>query len=193
VRISVGDELRYRIVVRPSGPEGEPVPDRYDVTIENRNHSSMRRGDGSYVIPDIPPGHYTLVSMAWSQAQYLGQGERSFDVVDSDIMLRVQLGGLGEIAGNVQWDGAHNTDPKRALFMIESEEGAAQGVAVDDKGHFRISRVLPGKYTFKPLEVEPFAAPRSVKCEGKDVDTNTPLIIGDHGKVLDCKVTLVAP
>jgi hypothetical protein len=77
VRISVGDELRYRIVVRPSGPEGEPVPDRYDVTIENRNHSSMRRGDGSYVIPDIPPGHYTLVSTAWSQAQYLGRGSEA--------------------------------------------------------------------------------------------------------------------
>ena len=85
----------------PSGPEGGPAPDRYDVMIEHRSYVSMKQADGSYVIPDIPPGRYTLVSTAWSRVQYLGQGEESFDVSGSDVTVHVHLGGLGEIAGTV--------------------------------------------------------------------------------------------
>src|SRR5258705_2678497 len=65
------------------------------------SYASVQQADGSYVIPDIPPGRYTLVSTAWSRVQYLGQGEESFDVSGSDVTVHVHLGGLGEIAGTV--------------------------------------------------------------------------------------------
>jgi hypothetical protein len=93
VRITTSDEKRYRIIVWPSVPEGTTVPDRYDLLIQNRFYAYTRQADGSYVIFDIPPGHYTLVSNAWSQVEGLGHGEQSFDVIDSDVNLRFQLGG----------------------------------------------------------------------------------------------------
>jgi hypothetical protein len=193
VRIVVERETRYRIVIWPSGPEGGPAPDRYDVTIEHRNHTSMKQVDGSYVIPDIPPGHYTLLSTAWSRVQYLGQGEESLDVSDSDVILHIHLGGLGEVGGTVQWTGSPVVSSEIALFAIESEEGAAQGVRVDARGHFDVSRVLPGKYRFKPFQVAPVAVPRSVQCGGKEISDDFPLRIGDREKVLDCRVTLANP
>ena len=193
VRIAVAPELRHRVVVWPSGPEGGPAPDRYDVTIEHRSHISMKQADGSYVIPDIPPGHYTLVSTAWLRVQYLGQGEESFDVSDSDVTVNVHLGGLGEIAGTVKWDDAHGASSEKALFEIESEEGAAQGVRVNTQGQFDLTNVLPGKYRFEPFPVGPVAVPRKVHCRGKEVNDNSPLQIGDREKVLDCKVMLANP
>jgi hypothetical protein len=193
VRIAVERETRYRIVIWPSGPEGEPPPDRYDVTIQHRNHTSMKQADGSYVIPDIPQGHYTLVSTAWSRAQYLGQGEESFDISDSDVTLHIHLGGLGEVGGTVQWTGTPAASSEKALFVIESEEGAAQGVRVDAQGHFDVSGVLPGRYLFKPFQVAPVAVPRSVQCGGREISDDFPLRIGDRQKVLDCRVTLANP
>jgi hypothetical protein len=68
----------------------------------------MKQADGSYVIPDIPVGHYTLVSTAWLQVQPVGQGEQIFDVSNADVTLQVQLGGLGEIVGTVQWAGSQS-------------------------------------------------------------------------------------
>ena len=193
LRISLAPELRHQVVVWPSGPEGGTAPDRYDVTIEHRSHISMKQADGSYVIPDIPPGHYTLVSTAWLRVQYLGQGEESFDVSDSDVTLHVHLGGLGEIAGTVKWDGAPVPPSEKALFAIESEEGAVQGVRTDAQGHFDISGVLPGKYRFKPFQVAPVAVPWSVRCGGKEISDDFPLQVGDREKVLDCRVALAKP
>ncbi len=193
LHITVEPEMRHRVIVWPSGPEGGTAPDRYDVLIEHRSHVSMKQPNGSYVIPDIPPGHYTVVSTAWSRVQYLGQGEESFDVSGSDVTVHVHLGGLGEIAGTVKWDGAPSPSSEKALFKIESEEGAAQGVRVNAQGQFDLTEVLPGKYRFKPFPVHPVAVPRSVQCRGKEVSDDSPLQIGDREKVLDCKVTIANP
>jgi hypothetical protein len=193
VRIVVEREMRYKVVVWPSGPEGELLPDRYDVMIEHRSHTSMKQADGSYLIPDVPPGHYTLVSTAWLRVQAVGQGEEDFDVSNADVSLHVQLGGLAEIAGAIQWAGVPVEPDGRALFMVESEEGAAQGVRIDGQGHFDISGVLPGKYRFKAFQVNPVAIPRSVQCAGKEVSNDSPLLVRDRDKVSDCKVTLTKP
>jgi hypothetical protein len=125
--------------------------------------------------------------------QYVGQGEEDFAVSDADVILHLHVGGLGEIGGAVLWDGSPRAPSDRVLFRIESEEGAMQGVRVDALGHFHVSRVLPGKYRFKALSAAPVAVLRSVQCEGKEVRDDLPLQIGDHGKVLDCKVTLATP
>jgi 5-hydroxyisourate hydrolase-like protein (transthyretin family) len=193
VRIAVERETRYRVVIWLSGPEGEPTPDRYDVLIQNRSHVSMKQSDGSYVIPDIPPGHYTLVSTAWSGVKYLGQGEESFDVSGADATLHVHLGGLGEIAGTVKWAGAPVLSTERALFEITSEEGATQTVRVNAQGHFDVSDVLPGRYRFKPFQVDPVAIPQSIQCGRKEINDDSPLQVGDREMVLDCKVTLAIP
>jgi hypothetical protein len=102
IRIKVEREQRYNVTVWPSGPEGQTNPDRYEVRIEGRSHSSRREPDGSYVIPGIPPGRYKLVSLAWLGAEYQGEGDITFDVINVDVTLHLRVGGLGEIQGVVK-------------------------------------------------------------------------------------------
>jgi hypothetical protein len=40
IHITVEQEQRYRVIVWPSGPEDQPNPDRYSVSIEGRSHTS---------------------------------------------------------------------------------------------------------------------------------------------------------
>jgi hypothetical protein len=189
IHITVELEQRYRVIVWPSGPEDQPNPDRYSVSIEGRSHTSTREPDGSYVIPGIPPGRYKLVSLAWLGAEYQGEGDITFDVINVDVTLHLRVGGLGEIQGVVVKSG----DPQaKAPLMIgiESDEGAAQGSDVDAAGHFTFGRVLPGAYVFKLLKNPAGVVLRSVTCGGEVVTPNTPLKMRDREKVKDCEAVL---
>jgi len=187
VRITVERERRYRVIVWPSGPEGEPKPTRYDVNIEGRSFAYTQEADGSYVIPGIPPGHYRLVSIAWSEARYLGEGDTTFDVTDADMTLHLRVGGLGEIQGIVKSDETAGNVPTGVMIGIESQEGAAQGSDVDAAGHFMFGRVLPGGYKFKLLKKPVGIVLRRVRCGGAEVTADSRLRVGDMQKVTDCE------
>lgn len=188
IHITVEQEQRYRVIVWPSGPEDQPNPDRYSVSIEGRSHTSTQEPDGSYVIPGIPPGRYKLVSLAWLGAEYRGQGDTTFDVINADVTLHLRVGGLGEIQGVVK---SGDTQAKVPLMIgIESDEGAAQGSDVDAAGHFTFGRVLPGAYVFKLLKNPAGVVLRSVTCRGEVVTPNTPLKMRDREKVKDCEAFL---
>jgi hypothetical protein len=173
-------EQRYRVIVWPAGPEGTPKPDRYDMNIEGRSDSYTREADGGYVIPGIPPGHYRLVSVAWSGAEYLGEGDTRFDVTDADVTLHLTVGGLGEIQGVVKPDDAQARVPTGVMIGIESQEGAAQGSDVDTGGRFMFGRVLPGGYEFNLLKKPAGIVLRRVRCGGVEVTPDTPLRV-THG------------
>ena len=189
VRIQVEREQRYNVVVWPSGPEDQPKPDRYDVRIEGRSHTSSQEPDGSYVIPGIPPGHYRLLSVAWLGSEYQGAGDTTFDVSNADVTVHLRVGGLGEIQGIVKSDGAKASIPPGVMVGIKSG-GAAQGSNVDATGHFAFGRVLPGNYEFKLLKNQAGIVLRSVTCHGAAVTSETPLRIGDREKVKDCEAVL---
>lgn len=189
VRIQVEREQRYNVVVWPSGPEDQPKPDRYDVRIEGRSHTSSQEPDGSYVIPGIPPGHYRLLSVAWLGSEYQGAGDTTFDVSNADVTVHLRVGGLGEIQGIVKSDGAKASIPPGVMVGIKSG-GAAQGSNVDATGHFAFGRVLPGNYEFKLLKNPAGIVLRSVTCHGAVVTSETRLRIGDREKVKDCEAVL---
>lgn len=185
IRVTVAREQRFRAVVWPSGPDGEPNPDQYSVVLAERNHSSMRQRDGSYVIPDLPPGHYKLIVTAWSGVKYVGEGNAGFDISDDDATVRVHVGGLGEIQGRVMQD-VSGTLPAGVMVGVAST-AASQAAAVADDGHFAIGRVLPGDYTFRLVKAPGFMI-RRVQCSGLDITADKPLSIGDKQKVEDCEV-----
>jgi Carboxypeptidase regulatory-like domain len=190
LRIIVEREKRFNVIVWPTGPDGQVEPDRYDVMLEHRSHSSSKQADGSYIIPAIPAGHYTLVSTAWSGVQYVGQGETSFDITGADVNVPLHLGGLGEIEGQVKWAGA--TGAGGLMIAINSEEGAAQAVHIDAQGNFRFARVLPGRYKFKLLQKTPGVVLRNAVCDGKEVTGDLLLQISDRQET-ECSLTLAAP
>lgn len=185
VGITVEREHRYRVIVWPSGPDGEPKPERYDVNIEGRSFSYTQEKDGSYVIQGIPPGHYRLASVAWSAAGYLGEGDTTFDVTDADVTVHLLVGGLGEIRGVVKLFDTPGKVPTGVMIGIESQE-AAQGSHVDATGHFQFGRVLPGGYKFKLLKNPSGLVLRGVRCGGAEVTPDAPLRVGDRQEVTDC-------
>ena len=93
IRISVPAEKRYNITARVSGPGevGVRLPYSYQVHVEGRNHSSSTSDDGSFTIPDIPPGDYTLVATAWENSKYIGQGTAVVHVVDADVQVSISV------------------------------------------------------------------------------------------------------
>jgi hypothetical protein len=60
IRITVTPETRYSIVLWPSGPDGVPLPSEYIVGIPESNTTAVKQPDGSYLIPNVSPGHYSL-------------------------------------------------------------------------------------------------------------------------------------
>jgi hypothetical protein len=190
IHIKVERERRYSVTVWPSGPEGQPNPDRYSVRIEGRSHTSRGEPDGSYVIPGIPPGRYSLVSVAWLGSEYQGEGDTTFDVSNGDVTLHLHVGGLGEIQGIVKSDDTQAKIPAGVMVGIKSHEGAAQGSDVDAAGHFAFGRVLPGSYEFNLLKNPAGVLLHSITCRGTRVSPDTPLRIGDREKVKDCEAVL---
>lgn len=188
LRITVERERRYRVIVWPFGPEGNPKPERYDMHVEGRRHTYTQEANGPYVIPGIPPGHYRLISVAWSKEQYLGEGDVKFDVTDADVTLHLRVGGLGEIQGVVKSDETPGKVPTGLMIGIESQEGAAQGSDVDTAGHFMFGRVLPGGYRFKLLEKPRGVVLRNVQCGGAQVTPDSPFRVGDTQKITDCEM-----
>ena len=191
LQIAVEHERRYMVTVRPSGPSGDLSVDRYDVTLQNRNHSSTHLPDGSYVIPDIPPGRYTLVSTAWSGVTYVGQGEVEFSVVDADVKVTVAVGGLSAIKGVVTEDAGADRLVANLVVGITSTEGAAQGNQVLPDRSFRFDRVLPGHYTFRLLTKADGLEVNSIRCRGAEVNPGSPLLVEGEQRITDCILNLV--
>ena len=190
LQIEVAPERRYRVIVWPSGPKGEPVLDLYQVSIMHRSHTTTKREGGPYVIPDVPAGHYTLVTTAWSDSRYVGGSSEDFEIRDADVTLRIAVDGLTEISGIVKPDHAIGSIPSGTKIKIVSLEGAAQASDVDMEGRFRFERVLAGHYAFSLLQPESGIVLERVRCGGVDVKPPLRLVVVHQQKVDDCELTL---
>ncbi|MGI4830863.1 MAG: hypothetical protein ACRYFU_22140 [Janthinobacterium lividum] len=127
LQITAKRERLFHITVRPSGPREGSVMDRYDVLLPNRNHSSTRMKDGSYMIPDLPAGHHTVVSTAWSGTTYVGQGQAEFDVIDADVAVDVPVEGLGAIGGVLTEEAGTTRPIAEVTIGITSQERRHRG------------------------------------------------------------------
>jgi hypothetical protein len=60
LHITTHQEGRHQVFLWPSGPAGLPSPREYIITIRDANITALKQTDGSYLIPNVPPGHYRL-------------------------------------------------------------------------------------------------------------------------------------
>jgi len=104
IEIKVTRETRYKVIIWPSGSESNPGSKGYDLhfSMLERDTVCMKQPDGSYVISDIPEGHFTLVSEVWLGPQFEGRKETKFNVLDRDVTLHINLAGHGEIENIVK-------------------------------------------------------------------------------------------
>ena len=97
IRIAVKQEKRYNVIVWMSGPEGFPAPQNrlepepYVVMFPGSNTTGEKQPDGSYRFRNVPSGHYTLESDAWSRTGIIGQVKTDFVVTDADTTLHVTV------------------------------------------------------------------------------------------------------
>jgi hypothetical protein len=191
IQISTGLERRYNITGKVTGPGQESAPPRYrySINIEGRGGQYTMEDDGSFVIPDIPPGDYTLEGMAWDKnSRYAGLGTATVHVVGADVQVNVRASGLARVSGRavLQSSGAVSVAGKRLL--ISSQVGGSSSV-FDADGHFDIVNVLPGHYTFALADPERSVYLKQVRCSGREYTTQ-PLEVEAGQLLADCEVTL---
>jgi hypothetical protein len=104
IQIRVQRETRYKVIVWPSSLERDPAgnSDEPVFSLLERDTGCLTQPNGSYVIENVPAGHFTLVSEVWARSKFKGRKETSFDITDGDVNLHINLAGLGKIEDSAQ-------------------------------------------------------------------------------------------
>jgi Carboxypeptidase regulatory-like domain len=145
------------------------------------------KADGSFQIPELAPGEYTVRAYFFDQEKFYSTQE-DIDVVNADVDgLTLSLAQGTDIAGHLLWDGKPSLEGERASVYLSSEESDVYGrggwAHVEENNQFTMKEVSQG--TFR-IEVNGI----SKDCYIKEVhfgETSLP----DH--VLHVKRGLVGP
>jgi protocatechuate 3,4-dioxygenase beta subunit len=198
LRLAVGTENVYSVsgVVTnvPQGPQPEvqwerPTDaeqmwcERCSVTIER---------DGSFKIPRVPPGDYTLRAVAIDRQQgrsnNVGYGRAQ--IVNADVQTTIEAGRAAEVHGALTPpDVVRET---RVLVFLQSRGMPIYPAIIGSEGRFDIQSIPPGEYKFSVRGIGP-NSPTSLyikraTCGGSDYAME-PLAL-DLGATLGCEVTL---
>jgi hypothetical protein len=192
LRITIMPAKKYSVRVWPTGPEGIPAEAYYIPQLEHLA-AGQRQADGSYLISGVVPGHYSLTTSAWTDADpwFLGQGETDFDVSNKDVTLHVTVGGMGTVQGVVRYEEQGQAIPAGTMIGIRALEGHGGGRKdIDLDGKFLFSRIPEGRYIFTLDHLPTETVWQSVKCNGIDVNSTNPLRVGAGDTVTGCELIL---
>lgn len=147
--------------------------------------------DGSFKIPHMPPGDYTLSSLVLHPGGEGEPGYASVRVVDSDVRANVEIGNAIEVRGRLE---VPQGFPLAGTQITLQTYGPGfyllhQG-PVDPSGRFYIKKVPPGEYTFivQIAQGRTSAYVRKAICNGKDYASSGVVLTLDT--TLDCDVTV---
>jgi hypothetical protein len=124
--------------------------------------------------------------------------------------VHLTVGGFGSVQGVARWDGNPNPLPQpEAAAPCRQPDPAAVCLVMDwggghyrgswpwmaspiraNGGSFHFANVLPGTYVFRLETKVPGMVLQSVRCNGIEVTTATPLRVGDRQQVTACEVTV---
>jgi hypothetical protein len=183
---------KYSVRVWPAGPKGIPAEAYYVPQLEQLK-AGEKQPDGSYLISDVPPGHYSLTTSAWIDADpwLLGQGETDFDVSNEDLTLHVAVGGMGTVQGVVRYAEEGATIPAGTKIGIRALEGHGGGRKdIDLDGEFIFSRIPEGRYIFTLDHLPMGTLWQSVRCNGIDINLMSPLRVGTGQAITGCQLIL---
>jgi hypothetical protein len=144
---------------------------------KNTGLSAVSTIDGSFEMPQVPPGTYYIVAelsgylsplselrsvdmfTAGDDALKIIQAQTEKVVVQSaPVRVDVRLERGGSLSGVIRYDDGSPAAGVRPVRMILQEDGKWKGdafhsseltVITDDRGHYRISGLAPGKYAVK--------------------------------------------
>jgi len=103
--------------------------------------------DGSFDVPEVSPGKYTLTVFSHS-----GAGTAQIEVSFSDVTVTIPVSGCSKLHGEVrideERDNSKTTGPDAtvALIGLNTLEGLTYPAKIDSTGRFLLDPVRPGKY-----------------------------------------------
>lgn len=147
--------------------------------------------DGSFNIPRMPPGDYTLSAASIRNGVQAESGYAQVRVVDSDVRANIELGRTTEVRGKVEAPQGFSFSGKQ-ISLLRYGPGfylVYQG-AIDSTGGFVIEKIPPGEFTFDVLEStgEKSEYVKKAICNGRDYASVEFTLT--FGTLLDCTVTL---
>lgn len=103
--------------------------------------------DGSFDVPEVSPGKYTLTIFSYS-----GAGTARIEVSSSDVSVTVPVAGSSKLHGEIRIGGERDNSktpgPNATVELIglDTLQGLTYPAKVDSAGSFLIDPVRPGKY-----------------------------------------------
>jgi protocatechuate 3,4-dioxygenase beta subunit len=206
IRISVVTERTYTVTGAVVGIASDPTLKPSEIQVEKRERAQQMWGaggttlgpNGSYTIPMLPPGEYTLAAVEikavenHEYAEEVDAGFASVQIVDSNVRADIRIGRAGEVHGKIRGKAdARGFSPARKQITLESTGIADYPVDIDSSGRFDIRDLPPGEYTMSLDDRESATQSAYIKqavCSGRDY-ASRPLEI-DLDSALDCEVTL---
>jgi hypothetical protein len=199
VRLAVGVENVYTISGVVVNAAIDPQPevqwyrpgdgeqmwcDRCSVSIER---------DGSFTIPRLPTGEYTLRAVAIDRQQGRSSdvGYASVQIADSDVRATIEAGRAAEVRGTIAgWESLRSA---RAQMFLQSRGMIIYPATIDGDGRFDIGTIPPGEYKLSVAGIGRDRRPTSTyikraMCGGKNYATE-PLTL-ELGTTLTCEVAL---
>ena len=151
-------------------------------------------GDGSFTIPMVPPGRYTLRARTGGQeAPQFAQ--QSITVGDGDALsLAIVLAPGATISGSVTFQTTTSVtvpDPSQIRLVAPTTDFAAPGPSavarMERNGTFTMSGVMAGSHWLRPQSTVRGWTLKSVTVEGRDV-TDTPFDVRSGQALADVSV-----
>jgi hypothetical protein len=183
-------------------------------------------GDGSFELSGLFPGEYSVKARGFRGSErgreYFGFGSARVDVLDRDADASLSLGPLAEISGTFVDESGKQAGPKNLEIAVTSvgqkeDESSIQKVidrdnstssTVGPTGHFKLTGIDPGAYTFGLNRIAPAAESNStpqdagaagddlqslylkhVNCAGRDYAKEVFQLNGGT-RLIDCRVTI---
>lgn len=148
----------YRIRGRVAGPVSKQGPQQIRVEVFRRSERmgwgsftgspDSIKADGSFEVPQIPPGEYTVRATASEEGQRYSAAQ-DVDVVAADVEgLSLVLAPGVTIPGRILWDGQPSLGREELSVFLESDETryGINGGRVDKNNQFTLEAVPEGSF-----------------------------------------------
>lgn len=154
--------------------------------------STATEADGSFKIPGLPPGEYTLTASATNQGIRSDLGFASIHISDADVHADVEAGHAAEVYGKAEAPPEVPLRGKRIQLAIFGPGFYLlhQSDELDSTGRFQIKMIPPGVFTFSlsGSGSDESVYVKKATCNGNDYAAREFALSAESR--LDCDVTL---